>query len=84
MLLGLVIEFFRQVLLLGSDDSDPEETALARRLASSLSTETTLAILERLLLAAQQIDRKVQIVLVVEAMLDALAHLLRGPGGINK
>jgi DNA polymerase-3 subunit delta' len=84
MLLDLVIEFFRQVLILGSDDSDPDETALARRLATALSTETTLAILERLLLASQQIDRKVQIVLVVEAMLDALAHLLRGLGGINK
>ena len=88
MLLGLVIEFFRHVLIVGSDatgsGSEPEEEALARRLANALPVETTLAILERLLQAAQQIDRRVQIILVVEAMLDALSHQLREPGGINK
>lgn len=88
MLLGLVIEFFRQVLIVGSDapanDSETEEEALARRLADMLPVENTLAILERLLLAAQQIDRFVSVNLVVEAMLDALSHHLRELGGINK
>jgi len=88
MLLGLVIEFFRQILIVGSDpsanDSEMEEGALARRLAKNLPVETTLAILERLLLASQQFDWFVSNVLVVEALLDALSHHLRGLGGINK
>ena len=84
MLLGLVIEFFRQVLLVDDSTTDGDESALALRLGNRLPAETTLAILERLLLAALQIERFVSVSLVVEALLDALSHHLRGSGEINK
>lgn len=81
MILGLVIDFFRQVLVVGSETEntqfEAEESAVIQRLAGILSAETILAILERLLLASQQVDRRVSIVLIVEAMLDALAQKLQ-------
>jgi DNA polymerase-3 subunit delta' len=84
LILGLVIDYFRQVLVceVESESSkiDADEEDLVRRLAGDLPAETTIAILERLLLAAQQVDRRVSTVLIVEALLDALAQELQKTG----
>jgi DNA polymerase-3 subunit delta' len=81
LILGLVIDFFRQVLVFGSEGEqnkvDGEDQALLEYLATALSAETILTILERLLLAVQQVDRRVSTVLIVESMLDALAQELQ-------
>ncbi len=88
LLIGLVVDFFRQVLLIGSgaslDDANSNDAQLAFRLAEVLPVDVTLSILERLLLGAQQIERKVQITLVIEAMLDALGQQLQQQGERKK
>jgi DNA polymerase-3 subunit delta' len=53
-----------------------EDEPLVRRLASQVDAEVLLAVLERCLEADEQIDRRVQLVLVLEALLDALAQRL--------
>jgi DNA polymerase-3 subunit delta' len=82
LMIGLVIEFFRQVMTLqsGADATDfaAEDYAAAQRVAQLVSVDVALILLDRLLLAAQQIDRNVGITLTVEAMLDALSHHLLG------
>jgi DNA polymerase III subunit delta' len=88
-LVNLVLDFFRQVLIAQSAGAfqsvfGPAESESIQRLAARLSAERLLDILERLLQAEQQIERRVQLVLVVEAMLDALAQQLGGAREIKK
>jgi DNA polymerase-3 subunit delta' len=53
-----------------------EDEALVRRLGERIDPDLLLAVLERCLEADAQIDRRVQLVLVLEALLDALAQKL--------
>ncbi|CAN5249907.1 hypothetical protein BH10PLA2_BH10PLA2_09190 [soil metagenome] len=82
LMIGLVIEFFRQVLIQhsGADGTGfaAEDFEAAERLAQIVSVEATLNVLDRLLLAAQHIQRNVGITLTIEAMLDALSQQLLG------
>ena len=55
-----------------------EDEGLLRRLGEQTDPDVLLAALERCLEADQQIDRRVQLVLVLEALLDALAQKLPG------
>jgi DNA polymerase-3 subunit delta' len=59
--------------------ADPEELALLRGLASRLSAELLLQLIDRCLEADEQLGRYVQVVLVLEGLLDALGQLIREP-----
>ena len=76
----LLIDFFDDLLAVASGGearrTGPEDTARVRELAGRLETEQALAVLERCLEADLQIGRRVQLVLVLEALLDALAQRL--------
>jgi hypothetical protein len=52
---------------------EPDDRAAVSRLAERLGTERLLRLIDRCLEADHQIDRKVQLVLVVEALTDAFA-----------
>jgi DNA polymerase III subunit delta' len=52
---------------------EPDDRAAVSRLAERLGTERLLQLIDRCLDADHQIDRKVQLVLIVEALSDALA-----------
>ncbi|HWY86921.1 MAG TPA: hypothetical protein VNX28_09365, partial [Gemmataceae bacterium] len=56
--------------------ADPDDLRLLRVLQNRASLEKILALLERCLETEQQIDRYVQLTLVLEALLDALGQLM--------
>jgi DNA polymerase-3 subunit delta' len=57
--------------------TEPEDRPALESLAGRVEQDTLLGVLERCLEADTQIDRRVQLVLVVEGLLDALAQKLR-------
>src|SRR5262249_59067859 len=52
---------------------EPDDRMVVARLAERLGTERLLSLIDRCLEAGHQIDRRVQLVLVVEALADAFA-----------
>jgi DNA polymerase-3 subunit delta' len=82
LVLRLLIAFFKDALAvrLGGPPklAEPEELQRLQGLTARLSPEQLVAVLERCLDADQQIDRYVQLVLIVEALMDALGPLLAG------
>jgi DNA polymerase-3 subunit delta' len=77
LVLRLLIEFLKSVLAerLGgaADLVEPEDRRVLESLSSRLEPEAVLALLDRCLEADAQIDRRVQLVLIIEALVDALA-----------
>ena len=55
---------------------DPRELPVLQALAGRLEPEQWLELLDRCLEADEQIDRRVQLVLIIEALLDSLAQTL--------
>jgi DNA polymerase-3 subunit delta' len=84
LMIDLVIEFFRHVLAVQSGTAGSkfaaEDRNLARHVGLAIDVEATLAILDRLLLAAQHIERNVSVGLATEALLDAVSQQLRTEG----
>jgi DNA polymerase-3 subunit delta' len=82
LVLRLLIEFLKDALAvsLGGPPklAEAEDLHLLNGLTGRLQAEQLVALLERCLEADVQIDRYVQLVLVVEALLDALGRLLSG------
>jgi DNA polymerase-3 subunit delta' len=78
--LQLVIAFFKDAFTLSVGAAVPNieagEQAALRDLAGRLGPDQWLELLERCLKADEQIDRRVQLVLVLEALLDALGQQL--------
>jgi DNA polymerase-3 subunit delta' len=80
LVLRILVAFFSNALGLSLGGSptnvDPSELATLRDLAGRLGPEQWLDLLDRCLEADLQIDRRVQLVLVLEALLDALGQYL--------
>ncbi len=78
LVLRLVIDFFSDALALASGGqprrTGPEDLPALQRLAARTDAERLLELLERCLEADQQITWRVQLVLVLEALLDAMAQ----------
>jgi DNA polymerase III subunit delta' len=82
--LHLLMDFLRDVLhrsnaATGISQSDTQDAAAAQQLADRLDPDWLLDVLERCLEAETQVDRRVQLVLVIEALADALGQALRAP-----
>jgi DNA polymerase III subunit delta' len=81
LVLRLLVEFFDDVLRvrLGGEPrtADGDDGRALRSLAERLEPEALLAVLERCLEGDAQVDRRVQLVLVLEALLDALGQQLK-------
>jgi DNA polymerase-3 subunit delta' len=81
--LRLLIEFFDDVLAVQlektPDTGDPEEMPLLRKMAKRVDPDKVLRILDRCLDADTQTERYLQLVLVLEALLDALGVALAAP-----
>ena len=79
-MLRLIIEIFTNVLALSLDadqqNVNPDDVSILQILTHRASTEKILAVLERCLEAEPQLNRYVQISLVLEALIDALGQLL--------
>ena len=56
--------------------SEPEDGAALKALAERSGTEKLLGVLERCLDADMQVERRVQLVLVLEGLVDSLAQKL--------
>ncbi len=80
LMIDLVLEFFRHVLAVQSGTVESrfsvEENTLAFEVGQAIDMDATLAILDRLLLAAQHIERNVSVGLATEALLDGLSQRL--------
>jgi DNA polymerase III subunit delta' len=80
LVLRLLIEALTDALSLSQGarpkTADPDDLRLLNTLMNRASPEKFLTLLERCLETEQQIDRYVQVSLVLEALLDALAQLL--------
>jgi DNA polymerase-3 subunit delta' len=80
LVLRLVIEFLRDALCLVVGEqprlAEAEDLHLLEELGKRADPEKLLESLERCLEADMQIDRRVQLVLVIEALVDALAQKL--------
>jgi DNA polymerase-3 subunit delta' len=78
--LRLIIEAFTDALNLSlgarPKSADPDDLRLLRALTNRATPEKMLAVLERCLETERQIDRYVQLTLVLDALLDALSQLL--------
>ncbi len=78
---GLLIDFFADVLSLKESGPTPrsldEDRAAEESLGSRFDADQLMAVLERCLESAHQLDRRVQLILVIEALLDAVAQILR-------
>ena len=76
--LRLLIEFLNDVLSfrLGGvvKQAEPADQHALEQLASRASPDVVLALLERCLEAEMQLDRRVQLVLILEALTDALGQ----------
>jgi DNA polymerase-3 subunit delta' len=79
--LKFLIEFIRSAVLFhqGQDPdlADGQEVQALRRLSDRAGPEQWLELLERCLEADYQIDRRLQLVLVLEAVIDALGQGLQ-------
>jgi DNA polymerase-3 subunit delta' len=80
LMLRLIIEIFTGALGISVDadpqSTDAEDLATLQSLTRRATPEKMLAILERCLETEQQLNRYVQVSLVLEALLDALGQLL--------
>jgi DNA polymerase-3 subunit delta' len=80
LVLRLVIDFVRDALCLAAGDqprlAEPEDLRLLEQIGKRADPEKLLECLERCLEADMQIERRVQLVLVIEALVDALAQRL--------
>jgi hypothetical protein len=80
MMLRFLIELLRAGILLQQGHvpnlAAAEDLQLARQLAEHTSPEQLLQTLERCLEADAQVNRRLQLVLVLEALLDAVGQLL--------
>src|SRR5207245_2838128 len=77
LIVRLLVDGFRQALarsLGGPPPTDPVDTPLIEQLAERLGPDGLLPRLERCLEADVQIERRVQLILVVEALVDALVY----------
>jgi DNA polymerase-3 subunit delta' len=76
--LHLLIEFLREALALAVGDepklAEPEDLHALRELVKHTDPDRLLQLLERCMAAALQIDRRVQLVLILEALLDAFGR----------
>jgi DNA polymerase-3 subunit delta' len=87
LVLRLVVSFLEQALAAsvgGEAVGDPADRSAAAAFAQRLGPERLLELLDRCLEADQQIDRKVQLVLVLEALADAFREaptIASGPVG---
>src|SRR5262249_39271079 len=81
LVLRLLVSFLEAALSLGTGGTprlaDREDTQALQALLPRTDPERLLELLERCLEAELQIDRRVQLVLVLEALLDALGQRLR-------
>jgi DNA polymerase-3 subunit delta' len=82
LVLRLLIDFLNDALTLRLGGTprlaEAEDLQLLERLAKRVDPERLLAMLERCLEADTQIERYVQLVLVLEGLMDALGQTLRG------
>ncbi len=80
LVLRLLIDFLNDALVVASGGTprrtDPAEHQLLHQLAARQTPERLLTLLDRCLEADEQIDRRVQLVLLVEALLDSLSQQL--------
>jgi hypothetical protein len=82
LVLRLLVKFLQNALSLSlgrTPHGAADELANARQLAGRAEPEQLLRMLERCLEADAQIDRRVQLVLVLEALVDDLVQLLNRP-----
>jgi hypothetical protein len=79
--LRLLTEFFKDALRLSLEGTpqlaEPDDLRLLQELVKRTDPDRLLALLERCLEADVQIDRRVQLVLIVEGLLDALGQRLK-------
>jgi DNA polymerase-3 subunit delta' len=84
LVLRLLIEFLDDALRLGLGGTprlaEPEDTPLLQMLADRLDPERLLEVLDRCLEGDMHIDRRVQLVMALEALLDALGQKLLASG----
>jgi DNA polymerase-3 subunit delta' len=82
LVIRLVEDFLDDVLAVslggGQRRTGPEDAEAVRALAGQLLPEQVLALLERCLAADEQVDRRVVLELVLEALTDALAQRMAG------
>ena len=78
LIVRLLVDGFRRALARSVDPAahgnDPDDTGAIVRVAEKFGPDELLTRLERCLEADMQIDRKVQLVLVVEGLVDSLIH----------
>jgi DNA polymerase-3 subunit delta' len=81
LVLRLLVEFLNDVLWLSAGAApllaEPEEVNYLRLFADRTDPDRLLAVLERCLEADAHIDRRVQLVLLLEGLLDSLAQQLK-------
>jgi DNA polymerase-3 subunit delta' len=81
LVLRLLIELLQDVLRLRlggtARSAEPGEVPALQEMAKRIDPERMLAALERCLDGDMQIDRRVQLVLVLEALMDALGQQLK-------
>jgi DNA polymerase-3 subunit delta' len=82
--LRLLIDFLRDAISLSVGGTprlaEPDDLRGLQELVKRVETEQLMELLERCLEGDLQIDRRVQLVLVLEALVDALHQRLRSPG----
>ena len=80
LVLRLIIEFLNDALTLSlggtPKPAEPADLDALRKLVERTGTDRLLEVLERCLQSDEQIDRRVQLVLVLEALMDALGQKL--------
>ena len=81
LVLRLIIEFLNDALTLSlggtPKPAEPDDLDALRKLVERTGTDRLLEVLERCLQTDEQIDRRVQLVLVLEALMDAWGQTLR-------
>jgi DNA polymerase III subunit delta' len=81
-LLRLLTDFLADALALSEGATprraEPEDRQALETLGQRLATEEILALIERCLEADMQVDRRVQLVLILEGLLDSLVQQLAG------
>jgi DNA polymerase-3 subunit delta' len=82
LVIALLLDFLHNALSVSVGGSprlaEPEDLPLLQELANRLGPDRLLGLLERCLEADMQIDRRVQLVLILEALVDALGKGERG------
>jgi hypothetical protein len=82
--IGWIIEAFREALALRAgrtaDSSASPDSAVLTRLAERLSPDQLIAAAERSVEAMRHVERRVQLVLALEGLMDALHGIISVPG----